>query len=158
MQDEGEYKGYKWVKCKCADRAGQMWATVTLGRWLRALGSVYITLTDQAKNSHQTKGNAPRPPIRALSAEHAAVHCKHSSAEALWTCESHAMLPSSRAQTNCLLFSRGQGRGGFTEDTLRSRVYAAAGAFTCYLRTPSRSGCKASAPARGHCSTTRARI
>lgn len=56
QQDEGEYKGYKWVKCKCVDRAGQMWATVTLGRWLRALGSVYITLTDQAKTATRQKG------------------------------------------------------------------------------------------------------
>lgn len=34
---------------KSAERVRQIWATVTLGRWLRVLGSVYITLTDQGK-------------------------------------------------------------------------------------------------------------
>lgn len=47
------------------ERAGQIWATVTLGRWLRALSSVYITLTDQAKTSHETKA---KPATRRVSA------------------------------------------------------------------------------------------
>lgn len=34
---------------KSAEGVRQIWAMVTLGRWLRALGSVYITLTDQGK-------------------------------------------------------------------------------------------------------------
>ena len=38
-----------------SERAGQIWATVTLGRWLRALSSVYITLTDQAKTATRQK-------------------------------------------------------------------------------------------------------
>lgn len=46
-------KRVEWVKC--AERAGQIWATVTLGRWLRALSSVYITLTDQAKTATRQK-------------------------------------------------------------------------------------------------------
>lgn len=36
-------------------RAGQIWATVTLGRWLWALSSVYITLTVQAKTAMRQK-------------------------------------------------------------------------------------------------------
>lgn len=35
----------------------QMWAGVTLGRWLGALGSVYITLTDQAKTARRQKSS-----------------------------------------------------------------------------------------------------
>lgn len=41
--------------CREGERAGQIWATVTLGRWLRALSSVYITLTDQAKTATRQK-------------------------------------------------------------------------------------------------------
>lgn len=38
-------------------RAGQIWAKVTLGRWLTALSSVYITLTVHAKTATRQKWN-----------------------------------------------------------------------------------------------------
>lgn len=40
---------------KCGGKVRQMWAGVTLGRWLGALSSVYIALTDQAKTARRQK-------------------------------------------------------------------------------------------------------
>lgn len=50
-----EQKEFEWVRSAERERAGQIWASVTLGRWLGALSSVYITLTDQAKTAMKQK-------------------------------------------------------------------------------------------------------
>lgn len=121
-------KRVEWVKC--AERAGEIWAVVTLGRWLGALSSVYITLTDQAKTATRQKWSlvgarcaSAGERLRSGSAAraHAFVPPREPSfgyRGARHTVEIHTMRLSqsmrlnSQAQTNCLLFSRGQGLVG----------------------------------------------
>lgn len=113
-------------------RAGQIWAKVTLGRWLTALSSVYITLTVQAKAAMRQKWNLQHDVCLQVNSCQSIQHicadlcvwmwvffstCKnfqllYLSAESHTMSVSHSMCLSSQAQTNCLLFSRGQGLVG----------------------------------------------
>ena len=107
------------------ERAGQIWATVTLGRWLWALSSVYITLTDQAKNSQETRVSSAaqwswageRLPsvceyVFSPHMQWASATLKYLSFQIHSAFVSCYMCLSSQAQANCLLFSRGQGLVG----------------------------------------------
>lgn len=90
-------KGREGRRVKAAERARQIWATVTFGRWLGALASVYLTLADQEEERRlipaaSGAGDAP-------SSLQTAVR--------LGLISAGSRRPRS-APLGCLLFSRGQ--------------------------------------------------
>lgn len=123
---EGREETREWER----EREGeQIWATVTLGRWLRALCSVYVTLTVQAKTATRQKWNLQQdeclqvnvspPPLRPRAHFNQNASFARAMSRGGWKhlcvqvgCRSHSVCLSSRPQTNCLLFSRGQGLVG----------------------------------------------
>lgn len=125
----------EWVRER--ERAGQIRATMTLGRWLRALSSVYITLSVQAKTAMRRKWNLQLNVCLQVNTCRQSIcghglyfhvlicvfssNCKNLSVEIHSTCVSHSMCVSS-----LLAFLKRAGASGFTEYTLRSCVYAAA--------------------------------